>query len=277
MSRLYSDSAYEAIKAAQRGERQGMEACLEILEKPLLKLIQRYSKLQDSAGQYLDQQELYNEVVLNTIQNIHRFSPDGNLPDRSIRNQMARYYVDLAKPALRKLAFELTRSVDVPEWARSIYPKMMRAIRSLEQSKEAPEGLMSPNPYEVAKMTGIPLSRVKLFINKGIHQPFMHENRAISSEHNVPDHVAAEEQAPIESSLLSKETSALVREGWDALSPYQQQVLTLRFGFNCEPLTRKEIADALGLTDYQVRKEEADGLSAIRESITRREKEESVA
>lgn len=274
MTHTYDDRFADAIEAAQQGKREGMEACLHTLERPLLQLVQSYGKLTDRRGERVDQQELYNEAVLNTIENIHLFRPNRALPDQSIRNQFARYYVDHARPRLRELCQRAIRTVDIPEWAAKYAPRIHRAIRELERTKGHNFSLRTPNPEELAAMTGVPLSKVKLFLARGLHLSASRQYEDTNGKEeghreDITTDTGTESVglSILESATLTRETKNIISLAWQSLSPREKQVLAMRFGFDCDPCSRRAISQALSLSDHEVREAEAMGLATIKEVI----------
>jgi len=274
MTHSYENRFADAIEDAQQGEREGMEACLHILERPFLQLVKSYGKLTDRMGERINQQELYNEAVLNTIENIYRFKPDRSLPDQSIRHQFVRYYIDHTRPRLRDLCQQAIRTVDIPEWASKYAPRINRAIRELERTKGHNFSLRDPDPEEIAAMTGAPLSKVKLFLARSLHLPASRQYEDTNEKEGVHrEDIAADPDKSsaglslLESSALTHETKQIISHAWQSLSPREKQVLAMRFGFDCEPCTRRAISQALSLTDHEVREAESIGLATIKEVI----------
>lgn len=302
MSSPFDENMPTAIIRAQQGDRQAMGYCLKVLEKPLLKLVQSYARFSDRVDAPVSKQDLYNEAVLFTIEHISRFTPDAELPDQSVRNQFARYFVDRVRPLLREKCQQSIRTVDMPEWATKYAQRINKAIRELERTQGHNFTLRQPDPEKVAASCGAPLSKVKLYIKRGFHlepsQQFMDvdadgasprggvgidftDQDLVSGSGYQPDRSPVSDEAKatigldlvsgsgsqLEQASISDETKRIIAQAWKSLNSRQKQVLAMRFGFGCDPCTRRTIAESLNLSDHEVREAESTGMATIKDVI----------
>lgn len=271
MSSGFDDAIALAITQAQAGNRKAMIHCLNVLEKPFLKMVKRYAAFTDRFGDHINTEDLFNEAVVVTIEEIGRFKPDNQLPDDSIKNQFVKYYVALASTRLRRKCQEQVRIIDMPDWATKYAKKINQAIRELEANEGHNFSLESPCPEKVAAASGAPLSKVKLYISRGFH---LSPSAQFAGYDDQPREAEADgmndgqKESTLEKKTISDETQSLLADAWSTLSSREKQVLAMRFGFGCEPTTRKAIGESLNLSDFDVRHAEVTGMKAIQEYLS---------
>ncbi|WP_147273707.1 sigma-70 family RNA polymerase sigma factor [Vreelandella rituensis] len=271
----------DAILAAQTGDRDAMEHCIVTIQDPLEKLVRTYTNFSDRHAQPIERQDLYNDALLSIMEGIGKFRPDPALPDAMVRNQFIRYYLDHVRPVVRRSCQEASQPISMPDWAIKFAPKIKRAISKISNRTEGEFNYASLDPEEVAALSGAPLSRVKLFLAKGLGRaPTMMfqdwgslvessmSRDGIALDADSPDSIGdSQDLTVIEKALLSDETKEIVAKAWRLMTPMQKQVLSMRYGFGVEPLGRMATAKTLGVTEYTVRQAEEHGLELIREVI----------
>lgn len=283
MAKMYDGRMLNAIKDAQQGSREAMEHCLGLIEQPLKGLVSTYGKFSDRHGRPVDRQELYNEAIVHILESFGNFQPNELKSDEGIRSQFVSYFLTIVKPKIRRACQESTRTISLPDWAVKFGPRIQRAINEISEEQGPAFSYGRLEPEDVAKRSGAPLSRVRLYLKKqlGRHSASMFtdwddvvascaEGLAITPSTDtapVGGGHPHESESVIEQSVISEETRKLIARSWKFLGEHQKQVLSLRYGLNSSPIGRQEIATQLGMTVSQVRTAEADALNVIRETL----------
>lgn len=285
MATDYEGNLRQAILDAQQGSREAMMHCLNIIEHPLKRLVRTYGKFTDRTGNPVDQQELYNEAILKILESFGNFQPNPHKTDEGIRAQYIGYFLTVVKPKIRMACQQAIRPINIPDWAVKYAPRIQRAIEETSDALGPAFSYNKLDPEDIAMRSGAPLSRVKLYLKKQLGRRsaalFAGWDEVVSScvEGAAVGTDAEEahggyqgtqmnhERSVIEEGLLSDESKKLITRSWKFLKEQQKQVLALRYGLNTDPMGRREIAEKLGMTNFQVRKAEADGLEIIRESL----------
>lgn len=266
-----------------RRSKEAMEHCLMVLAPKLELEIRKYARFMDRHGNPVDRQEMLNEALLYVMENIGKFTPNPEASDAQVRGNFIDYFVKSTKPIIRKHCQQQLGPVSQPEWVAKYAARITRAMQEIAEEQEGNFKYGNLDPKDVARRSGAPLSRVKLFLNKGLGRlpGMLYVGYDELAEGNLESAALGDEMAgkevrgtgqsehEIDHNLLSDETKEFVALAWREMSDMQKQVLSLLYGFGGDPVGRRGVASSLGVTEHRVREAEKEGLELIRQVIAR--------
>ena len=128
-----------------------------------------------------------------------------------------------------------------------------------------------PKPEEIAAETGIKKEEViKLRIEN--LTPVSLYKRIGDKDTEFLEFITVKEEITPESEAISEAMKDFATQMLSALQPRQRQILEMRFGIGCRPMTLEEVGRELDLTRERIRQIEATALRSLRNDPDIREK-----
>lgn len=248
--RVLTDGEEHALlERAQQGDRKSLNALVRANLKFVVAVCHNY------AGNGLPMSDLINEGNLGLIRAVERF--DTTQPIRFISYAVWWIRQGILAAISRQQGF-----ISIPPtWAAET-----RLIRRADQSLTQKLG-RSPDLEELGESTG--LTEDTLRLHGDVLQGAALPRKAGSEEGADPlESVASPEQdggpdREAERFLVSK----CIREGMHRLTPREQTILKMFFGFDCpRTYTLREIADHVGASRERIRQIKAAALEKLRKT-----------
>jgi RNA polymerase primary sigma factor len=252
----------EALEASvQRGaqERQRMARCNLRL---VISVAKHYS------GRGLPFEDLVQEGNVGLIEAIERYDPRRG-------NRFSTYAVWWIKQSVSRAIGNQARIVRLPAYVNTELHQLRRVGNELESSLQR-----RPTKQEMAEGMGVSLKKVRRLLQW--QQNVLSLNAPVGDEGDseLADLLQDEDAPPVEETFAQRQLRESVHDVIAAqLSPREQQVLRLRFGFDDgQARTLAQVAEKLGVTRERVRQIQGRALRRLRHaSIRHRELREAWA
>jgi len=192
------------------------------------------------------------------------------------RKELREFTLETAKQGIKEALASAGLTVALNKEVAQLLRKVNRAWAQLFRETKKP-----PHPYEVAELIGVPglkvaelmeTTRISVRPTRSLDAPLL--GRSGSEIGTLHDFVHNSQPTP-EEALVEKETEDLrqklqdaLEAAFKALSPTEQYVLALRFGFGSDRLTRCQIAEVLGTFEERVFEIEVEALAKLRADRT---------
>lgn len=253
---LPKDKVNQLILAAQSGDRQAYDAVL-LENLPLtIKVASMYRAFEE-----LD--DLVQQGVLGLMEAIPRFRPEYGYSFATYAFHWVRQYI------VRYIDC-YTSTITFPIHLREKFRKYAKAIRSGEIYTKTMD---RKHRYEAAKKCGLvsSLDEFDAFESYYVSSSLWSLDDVVSNSDGeeictLVDAIASADdvEAQVINSLLKEEIHAIL---CDLLNGRDLDIIKMRMGFECEPMTLQEVGDIYGLSRERIRQIEKTSLAKIRNRL----------
>ena len=194
--------------------------------------------------------DLFQQGVLGLMEAIEQYDPE--------KGTFANYAIWWIKNYSIK-GLDAERLIRIPIYLKEKVNSVIKVRNNLIQKLGR-----EPTEYDVSKATGLGLEDTRKLLNIinkpiSLNTPIGEEGEGLTLEDTIPDDRYNLEE--IEDRLFREQ---LLKEIKAALTDEQYQIIVMRYGFNCEPITLKAIGERLELTTYKVVHQEGKALWRLR-------------
>lgn len=267
---------YEAIQSAkEHGDGMAIWYCLEVVRPMVSGLVSQYLGYARSKNisSLVSRHDLEQEAFEHIIRSIQRFEPPAGASEDDIlcRKAWNGYSSLVAKNPVREAYSRSLGPVKMPDWALKIASRLNRAILVYEdegiasRSSDATSAwsLAAPDARQIAARAGIEYSKVKRFIDTGLH--------FLPGERYMPlgDEIFGDESVVSGDPGLyfTQDQEKLMAAGMQLLNSRQKFVISRLYGLDGRPGTYKSIAKVLDLDPEDVKALEKAAITQLKEGF----------
>jgi RNA polymerase primary sigma factor len=238
------------LRAARDGDRDALRLVVEALTPRVAALSRRYAQVP-----HVERLELIQEGIVGLLEALHRYDPDRGTP-----------FWPYARPTverhMRRLAGELGDAASLGD----------NALRRLSRLKSAEDDLMQqrhrlPSRREIAERAGVDLDDAEQLLlatkpPRSFQDPLTADDGGVIGSFGdlIDDPRAQDEYDRVLDSLEAHELLPLL----SVLSERERTILSLHYGLDGEELSRRQIAERLGISERRVKDIERRALSKLR-------------
>lgn len=261
MECLQEKTGYRSIRDAmasvhERRDGNAIWYCLELVRPVVGGIVGQYisyivSKDLPSVASGEDLEQAAFEAI---IRYIGRFELPDSVNDEDCEKAWRRYAGLVARAPVRDAYARAMGPVSMPDWAIKIASRLTRAMREIEMEKlerDLAEGkspdIRMPDPRQIAARAGVEYSKVKRFMDTGMH--YLPGQRF---EHNLESGTAPFVTEGDPSIILTEGQEALFNESMRLLSSKQQYVVSRLYGIEGRAGTHKSIAKTMKTTEDEI-------------------------
>lgn len=281
--RLEEKTGYGSFRAAisaAKNERDGWAVwyCLEVVRPIIGGIVGQYirflvSKKLPSLVSGEDLEQAAFEVLIRSLE---RFEPPAEGTEIECLKAWRRYASMTIRSPVREAYARSMGPVSMPDWAIKIASQLNRAMRDVEmdQYEQAlaegrPPSLRAPSPMLIAAKAGIEYSKVKRFMDTGLHflpgQRFSYDVGVDGA--GTPDSGHGTDSSSSPEVMLTEGQEALLEESMQLLNSRQQYVIERLYGIKGRAGTYKSVGKELKLDPEQVMALERAAMAQLKASF----------
>jgi RNA polymerase primary sigma factor len=170
------------------------------------------------------------------------------------------------KQAIKRALINATQPIHVPAYMVELIAKWKEASRKLEARLGSP-----PSIHQLAEAMNLPVRKIRIIRRamKAFQSP-SHGVMDIDGElMSLGELIADGKTVPPDDPMFQDEELATLKRLLESIDEREGQILRLRFGLDGqEPLTLKEIAEAVGISRERVRQIVDEALTKLNAQIT---------
>ncbi len=247
---LTADEEKELSHRISQGDLQARDRMV----RANLRLVVNIARGYTSKG--LPLQDLIEEGNLGLLRAVEGFDPDMN----TRFSTYASYWI---KQSIKRALINSAKTVRIPAYMVELLSKWRRANAKLQD-----ELGRTPTAEEIARELELPAKKLKI-VKKAVQlyntTPQTEEGEGSMS---LGDLIPDERHLNPEDDLINNDNLAHVQSMLKDMDEREAKILELRFGLtDGQPLTLKEIGEALGLTRERVRQIEAEALKKMNRTL----------
>ncbi|MDA2915497.1 RNA polymerase sigma factor RpoD/SigA [Nitrospinae bacterium AH_259_B05_G02_I21] len=257
LSNLSTLTREEEIDLALRIQKGDKEALRKLVEGNLRFVVSVAAKYSDSRIPLID---LINEGNIGLIKAAEKFNPDKGV-------KFITYAVWWVVAAIKHALAKQTGVIGLP----LKHPNTIYKINRKEEELSKQLG-RNPTRDEVAKALG--LTRQDIELNLKVARTPLFLDASISDDASVSYLNTIKADFEIDQNLLAKNIRKEIENLIEVLSDREQAIIRMRFGLDDhEPMTLREIGNAMGLSKERIRQIEDRALKQLHKAAMARELE----
>jgi RNA polymerase primary sigma factor len=240
----------DVLRAARDGDQDALRHVVEAYMPRVAALSRRYASVA-----HVERLELIQEGMVGLLEALHRYDPDRGTP-------FWVYARPTVERSMQRLAGELGDAATLGE----------HALRRLSRIKSAEHDLMQeqrrlPSRREIAERAGVDLEDAEELLMaakppRSFQEPLTADDGGIIGSFGelVDDPRAQDAYDRVLDAVEAHELLPLL----SVLSDRERRILRMRYGLDGAELTRREIAERLGISERRVKDIEQRALSKLR-------------
>ena len=232
--------------------RKGDTKALQTMVESNLRFVVAFAKKYRGWG--MSFQDLINEGNLGLIEAAKRFDPDKG-------TRFITYAVWWIRQAIMHALSEQGGTFRIPQKQANILMNIHKTITAMTPRLER-----RPTPSEVAIELDLPREQVETLMRTQSDEIPLEANPDSELDFNMIDKLEQSHLPPIDHKLLEDSFKRFLNGMLKNLGDKERRVLELRYGLSDEePMTLKEIGDAVGLSRERVRQIETQALKKLKQ------------
>lgn len=243
---LTREEEQELAKRIQRGDQEALDELVRRNLRYVVSVANRYK------GCGLSLMDLISEGNVGLIQAARRFDPTKGV-------KFITYAVWWIRQAIMHALAEQSGTVRLPIKQAGVLYRIGETYQKLLQELES-----EPTTDDLVKALGLPAEEIESVLR--VYRTYLSLDSPIKDSEDTShlDLLEAEQTTGVDDRLLRSSLAKEMEEILEELTPREQKILRLRFGFEGEPRTLEEIGKIMSLSRERIRQIEKKAKMKLR-------------